>query len=141
MTKSCEYCKESFEAKKEKAKYCSDSCRNMAYQKRVRTGQTDGALSMKAKIDIIFNKVQELSLPVLKDSPKVSAVGTVFQNQPETKQDFAQRKEFEYYLSKIRNLEEQQECLDFVAEIEVAPLLNARERMILKERLKAKFVN
>ena len=61
--KPCFYCKKDFEPKKEKAKYCSTNCRVLAYQKRVRNGESfNGGISMKAKIDIIYNLLQESQL-------------------------------------------------------------------------------
>lgn len=134
MNKQCGWCKEPFEPKKDTAKYCSDSCRNMAYQKRLRDGETGGGLTMRAKIDIIFNKMQELSMPVLKDSPKVSTVGTVFENQPPIKSAPIPQfvaKGFNYYADKIRECENQDDYAILVTEIKNNYQLTPKQKQSL----------
>jgi len=131
MEKKCEFklCGKQYEAKRPASRFCSDSCRVREHRLH---GKKEGGLTTKAKIDIIFNKVQELSLPVLKESPKISPVGTVFQNQPETRQaPLVAHKDFNYYANNIRDCEDPDLYASLAAEVRSHPYLSQKQKQSL----------
>ena len=123
--KECLYCKNEFSPKKDSAKYCSDSCRVLAYQKRVRSGESVSGLSMRAKIDIIFNKVQELDL----DKPKKTDHNPII--APQHTAPVIIEKDFAYYAKKIRECEIQDDYMVLKNEIMAAQNLTSKQRQVL----------
>lgn len=121
--KECFHCKNEFSPKKDSAKYCSDNCRVLAYQKRVRNGESGSGLSMRAKIDIIFNKVQNFNF----EKPK----SVQFNSPPPSLKQVNFIKDFTYYAKKIRECEIQDDYIILKNEITTAPNLTSKQRQVL----------
>lgn len=137
MNKECLNCKKEFEAKKDTAKYCSDSCRvmwNRSPLNKKEKGLTD-LQQMKVMYNSLMEKIDKLSFPTIQVQPSAKLVsfdGIVHQVE-EKQQNARQSRTPAHWVELRRECESADDYAKWLQDLESDIFLTTREKSLIKQ--------
>jgi hypothetical protein len=134
IQKECSYCKKVFEAIKETAKYCSDSCRVM-YCRKNKKSNVVTPVQMQVLYNAVLEMVTNTGRPEFKGiAPAQNGSQTAISHA--TKQALGIEKTFQKHMNHIATLVFPDDKEDYILVIEAATNLSDKQKELLITNIK-----